>query len=125
MATMTLTRISLTNGHWEGLLKGGKGAPPKLLLRHRDRQVGEPETRPAEASGQWLVSFRLPTECLSDGVQTFTVEDATTGEALVHECVLTGESAAADIRAELELLRAELDLLKRAFRRHCAETGDN
>jgi hypothetical protein len=28
-----------------------------------------------------------------------------------------------DIRAEVSLLRAELDLLKRAFRRHCAETA--
>jgi hypothetical protein len=27
-----------------------------------------------------------------------------------------------DIRAEVDLLRAELDLLKRAFRRHCSET---
>ena len=30
--------------------------------------------------------------------------------------------AAEDIRAELSLVRDELDLLKRAFRRHCVET---
>jgi hypothetical protein len=29
---------------------------------------------------------------------------------------------AEDIRAEMDLLRAELDLLKQAFRRHCVET---
>ena len=27
-----------------------------------------------------------------------------------------------DLRAEVDLLRAELDMLKRAFRRHCVET---
>jgi hypothetical protein len=27
-----------------------------------------------------------------------------------------------DLRAEVDLLRAELDMLKRAFRRHCLET---
>jgi hypothetical protein len=26
------------------------------------------------------------------------------------------------LRAEVDLLRAELDMLKRAFRRHCVET---
>lgn len=123
MASISLTRISLANGQWEGLLKAGKAGPPKLLLRHRDRQVGEAETRPGDTAGHWLVSFRLPVECLSDGVETITVEDAATGEALTHEVVLAGDAAAADIRAELELMRAELDLLKRAFRRHCAETG--
>jgi hypothetical protein len=28
-----------------------------------------------------------------------------------------------DLRAEVDLLRAELDMLKRAFRRHCLETA--
>jgi hypothetical protein len=29
-----------------------------------------------------------------------------------------------DLRAEVDLLRAELDMLKRAFRRHCLETAE-
>ena len=28
-----------------------------------------------------------------------------------------------DLRAEMDLMRAELDMLKRAFRRHCVETS--
>lgn len=125
MTGVSLTRISLANGTWEGLLKGGPATPPRLLVRHRDRAVGEADTRPGDANGQWHVSFTLPVECLSDGVETFTVEDAATGEALAHEVVMTGEAGSADIRVELDLLRAELDLLKRAFRRHCAEPRDD
>ena len=38
--------------------------------------------------------------------------------------IVAGDALAEDIRAELTLLRAELDMLKKAFRRHCVETGD-
>ncbi|MFZ5749697.1 MAG: hypothetical protein ACOY5U_01375 [Pseudomonadota bacterium] len=44
------------------------------------------------------------------------------GGTLASFVVIGGAPVEADLRAEVELLRAELDLLKRAFRRHCAET---
>lgn len=119
MAEMTLTRMRLAEGVWEGLLSAQDKVVPRLRLRHRDELVGEPEAVKAEA-GQWLVRFRLPLERLSDGVQTFVIEDAETGDALAHETIFAGE-VDDDIRAEVSLLRAELDLLKRAFRRHCSE----
>lgn len=123
---MTLTRMRLAEGVWEGLLSARDlEVAPRLRLRHRDELVGEPETVTAEGySGEprrWLVRFQLPVERLSDGVQTFVIEDATTGDALAHETVFAGEMVEDDIRAEVSLLRAELDLLKRAFRRHCSE----
>lgn len=120
MADAVLTRMRLANGVWEGWLKGGRSGPPRLRLRHRDDVVGEPETRRAEARDGWLVRFRLPLDRLSDGVQTFVIENADTGEALAHETLIAGEEASADLRAEVDILRAELDLLKRAFRAHCA-----
>ncbi len=116
---MTLTRMRLAEGVWEGLLSAQASVAPRLRLRHRDELVGEPET--VEAEGGWLVRFRLPVERLSDGVQTFVIEDAETGDALAHETIFAGEIIDDDIRAEVSLLRAELDLLKRAFRRHCSE----
>lgn len=119
MADMTLTRMRLAEGVWEGLLSAQDKVAPRLRLRHRDELVGEPETVEAEA-GRWLVRFRLPVERLSDGVQTFVIEDAETGNALSYETIFAGE-VDDDIRAEVSLLRAELDLLKRAFRRHCSE----
>jgi len=118
MADVTLTRMRLAGGVWEGLLSAGE--LPRLLIRHCDELVGEPET--VKAEGGWLVRFRLPAERLSDGVQTFVIEDAATGDALAHETIFAGEFVEDDIRSEVALLRAELDLLKRAFRRHCSES---
>ena len=122
---MTLTRMRLAEGVWEGLLSTRDTAAPRLRLRHRDELVGEPETVEAEIGpgGQrrWQVRFRLPVERVSDGVQTFVIEDAATGDALAHETLVAGEIVDEDIRAEVSLLRAELDMLKRAFRRHCTE----
>lgn len=123
---MTLTRMRLAEGVWEGLLSTRAKSVPRLLVRHRDELVGEPETTEAEdgpgGAQRWLVRFRLPVDRLSDGVQTFVIEDANTGDALAHETIFAGEIVDDDIRAEISLLRAELDLLKRAFRRHCSET---
>lgn len=122
MPGMTLTRMRLANGVWEGLLSGRAKNPPKLRLRHRDALLGEPETSAWETGGGWLVRFRLPLDRLSDGVQTFVIENAETGEPLAHETVIAGDEASDDLRAEIDLLKAELDLLKRAFRHHCADT---
>lgn len=122
MTEATLTRMRLADGIWEGRLLGRAASPPRLLVRLRDRVVGEPEATPRDgAEGSWLVRFRLPAEHLADGVQTFVIEDAATGEALAHETVIAGQEAGEDVRAEIAVLRAELDLLKRAFRHHCAE----
>lgn len=124
MSEMTLTRMRLAEGVWEGLLSARASVAPRLRLRHRDELVGEPETVEAgEGPGgtRWLVRFQLPVDRLSDGVQTFVIEDATTGDALAHETIFAGELVDEDIRAEVSLLRAELDMLKRAFRRHCSE----
>ena len=66
------------------------------------------------ANGQWQVLRKK--EPIDD-----VIEDAATGDALAHETIFAGELVEDDIRAEVSLLRAELDLLKRAFRRHCSE----
>ena len=48
--------------------------------------------------------------------------DADANVKLGDFTLIAGEPLADDLRAEVELLRAELDMLKRAFRRHCLET---
>lgn len=119
MAEMVLTKMRLAGGVWEGLLSGRTDTPPALRIRHHDQLVGEAQTEPAENG--WFVRFRLPVERLSDGVQTFVIEDAATGTPLARETVVAGDTSGHDLDAEVALLRAELDMLKRAFRRHCAE----
>jgi len=117
--------MRLTEGVWEGLLSARAARAPHLRLLHHNEILGEPETiETGEGQGglsNWLVRFKLPVDRLSDGIQTFVIEDAATGDALAHETLIAGEVLDDDIRAEVSLLRAELDLLKRAFRRHCSE----
>ena len=121
MSGLVLTRMRLAEGVWEGLLSAQVSVAPRLLLRHRDELVGEPETLAAE-DGRWLVRFRLPLDRLSDGVQTFVVSDLMDDRVLDSFTLICGDAVNHDIRAEVDLLRAELDLLKSAFRRHCVET---
>jgi hypothetical protein len=56
-------------------------------------------------------------------VQTFLIRNRDTGETMQHFTVITGVAMEDDLRAEVDLLRSELDMLKRAFRRHCLETA--
>lgn len=126
MSELTLTRMRLAEGVWEGILSGRAASEPRLLVRHCDELVGEAETVATDEGStddaSWLVRFQLPVDRLSDGVQTFVIEDANTGDVLAYETVFAGAFVDDDIRAEVSLLRAELDLLKRAFRRHCSDS---
>ena len=65
----------------------------------------------------------VPADSLSDGVQTYLVNDARSGDKLASFTILAGDTLSDDIRAEIDLLRAELDMLKKSFRHHCNETG--
>ena len=78
-----------------------------------------------EMANVWTLSVPIPSELISDGVQTFLVREATQTETLTRFSIAAGEPLQEDVLAELDLLRAELDLLKRAFRRHCSERAEH
>ena len=69
------------------------------------------------------VRVPIPAVLLSDGVQTVILSDAATGERLSSFAILAGDALSEDIRAEVDLIRAELDMLKSAFRRQFAGSG--
>ena len=69
-----------------------------------------------------MLSVPIPPDAIADGVQTLLIIDASRKEQIGHITLLAGDVLGDDIRAEMDLLRAELDMLKRAFRRHCLET---
>ncbi|ROT97736.1 hypothetical protein [Histidinibacterium lentulum] len=120
MAEMQLTKTRLTGGIWEGVLTGASDRP-RLVATHLERSLPGLELTPV-AEGH-LVRLPIPSEVLSDGVQTVLFSDAATGARLASVAILAGDALTEDIRAEVALLRAELDMLKRAFRRHCTETA--
>lgn len=124
MAHVTLTKSSLAEGVWEGMLlvDGDDSYSPALQALHLDQPVPGLTVAELPHGGGWSVSLPIPLNLISDGVQTFVIVDTRTGDQLASFALLAGEALAEDIRAEMDLLRAELDMLKRAFRRHCLET---
>ena len=123
MSDLTLTKTRLHEGIWEGVLTGGDGAPPKVQASYRDAPIEDVAVlRAGGATEAWKVKIPVPTELLSDGVHTVLITEAESGERLGSFTILAGDAMDEDLRAEVDLLRAELDMLKRAFRRHCVDT---
>ena len=124
MSSMRLTKTRLFEGVWEGILTmtdGGK-SQPAILVTHLGRTIDDVEVIEDREQGHWVVRVPIPAETLSDGVQTFLITDPDSGATLESFAILAGEAMGDDMRAEMQLLREELDMLKRAFRRHCVET---
>jgi len=122
MGEMQLTRTRIVEGVWEGVLTGADAAP-RITVSHLARPVeGAVVKDDPSHPGQFLVRVPVPRELLSEGVQTFVIAEADTDVRLASFTVVMGQPLDEDIRAEMALLRAELDMLKRAFRRHCVET---
>lgn len=124
MSDLTLTKTFLRNGVWEGIITstGDGSARPDIAVMYLDQQVEKVELNDGPDTGQWTLRIPLPLHAIADGVQTFVIYDKATDSNLAHFTLIAGDPLADDMRAEMELLRAELDMLKRAFRRHCLET---
>jgi hypothetical protein len=111
-------------GIWEGILtrKNGSSDVPEVRVTLFERVIEGVEIKEETEAQQWLLRVPIPADVISGGVQTFLIDDAKDGDRLGHFCLIAGEALGDDIRAEVDLLRAELDMMKRAFRRHCLET---
>lgn len=123
MSDLTVTKTRLMQGIWEGVVTGAApGTRPQIAVTHLDQPVPGADLQEGSAQGAWVLRIPIPAALLADGLNTFLIRDAGTGETLASCAILAGEALADDIRVEVDLLREELDLLKRAFRRHCLET---
>lgn len=124
MSGLSLTKTRLRAGTWQGQLVGpASHERPRIKAVHKDAQLDGLSVEPIpDAEGHWVVKLAVPPEILSDGVQTIVIRDEANDVPLATVRIVAGEPLEEDFRAELELLRAELDMLKRAFRRHCLET---
>ncbi|KNG94689.1 hypothetical protein [Pseudaestuariivita atlantica] len=124
MSDYALTKVRLFEGVWEGVvtrLRDGAGRP-NLKVTHLEQPLEGVSLSETQDEGAWDLKVRVPAEAIADGVQTVLITDGDTDETLGSFAILAGEALGDDIRAEMDLLRAELDMLKRAFRRHCVET---
>ena len=121
MADWTLAKLGFRAGIWEGRLAApAKSAIlPEIEVQSGGAPVSGVEIR-QDGKGAWLLAVPVPAEALGDGIATFLLADKATGTALASFSVAAGEPADDDLRAEVALLRAELDMLKKAFRRLAA-----
>ncbi len=125
MSEFTVTKARFNAGIWEGIvLSQNMDVPtPDIAVSLLGEDLQDVSVLLDEtAQDHWVLRFVVPSEVLSDGVQVFLIVDRQTGENLGSFTILSGEPMEDDIRADMELLRAELDMMKRAFRRHCLET---
>lgn len=119
-----LVCTKLDGGRYEGVLTGADQTEIEAL--HKGRIVGVAQVGPHPTEdGAQRVSLDLPSEVLSDGVQIIGLRSTATGEVLDRVTLMAGSAMEEDIRGELALVREELEMLKRAFRRHCAETDQD
>ena len=121
MTPLTLTKIRLRNGVYEGRISGAE-TTPDIRVTYLDQPVAGFDLQTGDGLGFWNLSVTVPPHAVADGVHTFVIVDGADDTRLGDFTLLAGEALADDLRAEVELLRAELDMLKRAFRRHCLET---
>lgn len=119
---MDLVQTRIAGGVWHGILSA-RGNPPVIDLVGAGEVLCRARLTPA-GKGQWAVAADIPPNRLRDGVQTFVLVRADTGARLCAFSLVAGLPVGDDIRAEIDLLRAEVELLKRALRRALRAGGD-
>lgn len=123
MSELTLTNTRLRAGVWEGVITSAKEIP-EIIVVHLEKMLAGVTVQPVpDETGTYSLLVPIPANLLNDGVQTFVIIDKNTEATLGHFAIIAGSPLDDDLRSEIALLRAELDLLKRAFRRHCVETS--
>lgn len=117
---LKLEQGRIAAGVWEGLLSGVSGEAPEIEALCAGRTIEGVAVEPVPGqAGRQAVRVPIPAWVLNDGVHTVLVRAGAT--VLAQFSLVAGEPLEADLRAEISLLREELDLLKRAFQRHVRE----
>lgn len=121
LSASKLEHIRIVAGVWEGILTAPDGTVPVIEASHMGRSIEGIGLQPVpDNPAKFVVRVPIPAWALNEGVQTFLIRWGQTN--LAQFSLLAGEPLEQDLRAEINLLRAELDLLKRSFQRHLRES---
>jgi hypothetical protein len=123
MSLLNLTKTRMLEGMWQGIITGAGDTKPDIAVSHANTNVPDFQLFRDEAANHWVLTIPVPATAVADGIQTILIVDRL-ADVKIGEIVLIGDDLSnGGLQAEMELLRAELDMLKRAFRRHCLETA--
>ncbi|MBS0563737.1 MAG: hypothetical protein JSR87_04450 [Proteobacteria bacterium] len=124
MAGEELIESRIDAGRWSGLVRLSGPSPGFAVMAGGSALPGLVEAPAGE--GLVRLTLDLPGSVIAEGAQVFLVTQADGTEILGRFVLIAGDAVTgdpgSDLVAEVALLRAELDLLKAAFRRHCAAT---
>ena len=118
------TEVSLHNGLYTAHLSlpGIPADAPDLALQYLGEDL--PDAHLVHLSDdKWRLEVPILSNLLSDGVHTLLLVGDQGTDLLHSHVIASGTALSQDMRAELALMRAELDLLKRAFRRKLPKTS--
>lgn len=119
MPEVKLLTSQIRGGGWHGRIEYDADGPPEIEILHEQRALSDLRvTRADEGTNVWLVDMPLPATLINEGIQTFIVRDKVTHETICHFSILAGEILTGNLSAEVELLKAEVEMLKRVIRRH-------
>ena len=108
-------------GVWEGTLAGAGTEAPVLKATHDGQALPDIALDHDAVNGVWHVRIPLPSRLINEDLQVVVITDGA-GHRLGHFSVLAGDLLSEDLRAEIALLRAEVDMLKSALRKQFKES---
>jgi hypothetical protein len=112
---VTIAKLRFADGVWQGLVHSDEKPALHLYLGAKD--LGPLELS-ADGQGEktWTLAIAVPAEAIGDGANVLSVCAPPDLQPLVMIPVVCGEMQRGDMVAEVALLRAELDILKRSLR---------
>lgn len=126
MAEASLIDGTIRAGVWHGIIHSPAPEAPALEIRHAGGTLPSAVCqRIAGQKDRWRIEVALPADLLDDGVRCLLVVDAPTGRTLQTLTISAGAPLPGDLSAEVASLRAELEVLKAAFRRHARDSQES
>lgn len=118
MTDLTLTTLGFHAGIWNGRITGP--VPNEIEVLCADETLEGVEIAP-DGKNAALISVPILSDHLNEGINTFLVVNKETKSEIGGFGIAIAYCGDDNIRAEVQLLRAELNLLKKALRSHVAD----
>ena len=119
-----MDEIDFSNGMWRGLLTAEKsGAYPTFSVELNGAVVEGTRISAGPSDREWVIDIPIPNDAIGDGVYTFLIFVEGNSVSVGSYCISAGRAMEYDLQAEVALLREELEILIRAFRRHIQNAG--